>query len=282
MRTIIFSIITILICLSVFSCESSTETEKQEQPSAPTLIYPAELADVLGSNIELDWNASSDPNGDDIEYTVYYNIYPTDWIMAGKTRDTDFMLNLEESTVYYWYISATDGETYPVDSESRVFKTISTNTEPTASFETDFVSSTVETTFNFDASTCADEQDETSDLQVRWDFDGDGSWDTNYSTTKTVSHRFYTAGNYSVVLEVMDSQGAIGNISKELSVALYDPADYSGMPSSYLRNYQWLSMILQIIVGCRHLTIRMSLSRISMIIPITGWKVTLPESGRVP
>jgi len=236
MRLIIFSIIIILISLSIFSCGSTTETEKQEQPTVPTLVYPAELADVIGANIELDWNASSDPNGDDIEYMVYYNTAPTNWIMAGKTRNTSYTLNLEENTIYYWYISASDGNTYPVDSESRVFKTISTNTAPTASFEADLVSGTVETTFNFDANACSDEQDISSDLQIRWDFDGDGIWDTNHSTSKITSHRYYEAGNYCVILEVMDSKGSTGTVSKDLSVVLHNPAEYNGMPSSYYQN----------------------------------------------
>jgi hypothetical protein len=41
--------------------------------------------------------------------------------------------------------------------------------------------------FNFDASGVLDGEDPAASLQVRWDFDDDGAWDTVYSTTKAAS-----------------------------------------------------------------------------------------------
>ena len=204
MRTILFIIVTVLISLTIFSCENATETEKQEQPSVPVLVYPAEQAVDVSTDVKLEWTASSDPNGDDIEYTVYYNTNPTNWITAGKTRNRNFELELEENTDYYWYVSASDGKTYPVDCDSRVFKTC-TNT-PVASFINDPSSGTTETNFNFDASSCSDVQDQTSALQVRWDYDGDGNWDTDYSTDKVDAYRYSKEGTYTVKLEVKDTE----------------------------------------------------------------------------
>jgi len=218
MRTIILSILAVVISLTIFSCENATESEKQEQPSVPTLVYPAELADIVDTNIELNWNASTDVNGDVIEYTVYYNTAPTNWIMAGKTKDTRYTLSLEENNVYYWYISASDGETYPVDSESRVFKITSSNTEPTASFVVNPESGTVETTYQFDASGCHDEQDDASLLQVRWDFDGDGSWDTDWNTDKMATHQFSDSRIYNAKMVVRDTEGLEMIIIRNVSV----------------------------------------------------------------
>ncbi|MCC6746140.1 MAG: NADH-quinone oxidoreductase subunit L [Deltaproteobacteria bacterium] len=41
-------------------------------------------------------------------------------------------------------------------------------------------------------------------LEYRWDFDGDGTWDTSFSAAATTSHAFPKAGKYKVKLEVRD------------------------------------------------------------------------------
>ena len=45
-------------------------------------------------------------------------------------------------------------------------------------------------TFHFDASGSSDAETPASALEVRWDFDGDGIWDTPFSTVKTVDHDY--------------------------------------------------------------------------------------------
>ena len=52
--------------------------------------------------------------------------------------------------------------------------------------------------FNFDASGVVDGEDATSALQVRWDFEDDGVFDTSFSTTKTTSHDY--AQGYAVTV----------------------------------------------------------------------------------
>ena len=44
-------------------------------------------------------------------------------------------------------------------------------------------------------------------FEVRWDFDDDGIWDTNWSLNQTVEHEFPGPGNYTVILEVRDQRG---------------------------------------------------------------------------
>ncbi len=64
-------------------------------------------------------------------------------------------------------------------------------------------------------------------LQYRWDFDGDGQPDTYFSSQKSISHRFQTAGSYSVRLEVLDNQGRVSVAAKALQVVENDaPAAY--------------------------------------------------------
>lgn len=102
--------------------------------------------------------------------------------------------------------------------------TSSVNTAPTASFTIDPTAGTTSTTFTFDASGSSDNEDATSALQVKWDWENDGVWDTDYSTTKTATHQYSTAGTYTVKLEVKDSGGLTNFTTKEVTVSI----EYTG------------------------------------------------------
>ena len=54
----------------------------------------------------------------------------------------------------------------------------------------------------------------------RWDFDCDGKFDTGWSADPTWVHRFTRPGNYTVVLEVMDSEGLTDMATLETFVYL--------------------------------------------------------------
>lgn len=97
--------------------------------------------------------------------------------------------------------------------------TSSVNTEPTASFTVNPTSGTTATIFNFDASSSSDNEDATSELQVRWDWENDGSYDTNWSTDKTTTYQYSTAGTYTVKLEVKDSGGLTHTTTKTVTVS---------------------------------------------------------------
>lgn len=95
---------------------------------------------------------------------------------------------------------------------------ISQNTAPTASFTVSPESGTSATIFTFDASSCGDNEESSENLQVRWDWENDGTWDTNYTTTKTAIHQYTTIGTYTVNLEVIDSEGLTNSLSKTVII----------------------------------------------------------------
>ena len=78
---------------------------------------------------------------------------------------------------------------------------------PTASFTITPSTGSIDTIFTFDASACSDNEDPVTDLLVKWDWEGDGSWDTDYSTVKIVIHQYNLPGTYTVKLEVKDTSG---------------------------------------------------------------------------
>jgi parallel beta-helix repeat protein len=63
------------------------------------------------------------------------------------------------------------------------------------------------TEFIFDAGNSSDPDDATSLLEVRWDFDSNGIWDTNWTTDKVVSHFFESSGIHYVTVQVRDTDG---------------------------------------------------------------------------
>jgi len=82
------------------------------------------------------------------------------------------------------------------------------------------------TLFNFDASSSTDVEDGTgpnSFLQVRYDFEGDGTFDTAFSVNKTATHTYPVAANYNPTIEVRDTAGNVANLSKPLIVNAAPP-----------------------------------------------------------
>jgi formylglycine-generating enzyme required for sulfatase activity len=93
------------------------------------------------------------------------------------------------------------------------------NTAPTASFTViPSVGATI-TVFEFDASGSSDAQDAVSLLQVRWDWENDGTWDTGWSTTKTASHQYGTVGTKTIKLGVRDTGGLTDYTTQAVSVS---------------------------------------------------------------
>ena len=93
------------------------------------------------------------------------------------------------------------------------------NTPPTAIFTVSPSSGTTSTNFAFDASSSTDNETPTSQLQVRWDFDGNGSWDTGWDYDKTTNHQYSNEGTYTAKLEVKDPEGLTGQYTKSITVS---------------------------------------------------------------
>lgn len=53
---------------------------------------------------------------------------------------------------------------------------------------------------------------------VRWDFDGDGIWDTNFGNYYNVNYKYNNIGNYNIIAQLMDNVGNILNIKEILIV----------------------------------------------------------------
>ena len=97
------------------------------------------------------------------------------------------------------------------------------NTSPVASFTVAPQSVGLDTPFSVDASGCSDIEDVITSLEVRWDWEDDGTWDTNYSTTKTAQYQYSTLGVKTICLEVKDTPGLTDATTQQVTVLVNTP-----------------------------------------------------------
>ena len=91
------------------------------------------------------------------------------------------------------------------------------NTPPIADFNVYPERGDSTTIYTFDASGSFDNENGNG-LMVRWDFDNDGKWETDYSYNKRINYRFQRAGNFNIHLEVKDNSGSTNTINKEITI----------------------------------------------------------------
>ncbi len=81
------------------------------------------------------------------------------------------------------------------------------NTEPEAYFSVSPKIGTPATEFYFDSSSSYDSQYRRSLLEYRYDFNGDGKWDTKFKSRTKIEHTYKYPGIKNIVMEVRDPEG---------------------------------------------------------------------------
>jgi len=69
-----------------------------------------------------------------------------------------------------------------------------------------------------DATDSSDEEDSPEALQVRWDWENDGVYDTSLSKTRVTSHTYAVTGEYTIRLEVWNTMGLTNTVAHTVSV----------------------------------------------------------------
>jgi len=94
---------------------------------------------------------------------------------------------------------------------------------PVAAFTVTPTVGNLTTTFQVDASASSDAHDPPSALQVRWDWEGDGVFDTEWNGTKVAQHLYGEAGSFAITLEVIDTRGFTDHVSHDILVDATPP-----------------------------------------------------------
>jgi hypothetical protein len=96
----------------------------------------------------------------------------------------------------------------------------------------------------FDASGTTDNESPVSRLAFRWDFDGDGVFDTPFAGSPAATHAYAWPGIYRVAVEARDGRKRTGRAEAEVSVRSECPADMVFVPAHEgggfcIDRYEW-------------------------------------------
>ena len=113
-----------------------------------------------------------------------------------------------------------------------------TNTPPYANFSWTPASGDTSTVFTF-TSTSFDAQDPSNLLQIRWDWENDGVWDTPWSHNAMAQHQFAVPGSDNVTMEVEDTGGLTANRTATVIVTPPPPPPPPPTNTPPYANFSW-------------------------------------------
>lgn len=236
-----FTVITVLILFIFMACSSdtSTGTKDGENPTV-SIINPLNSSEwAEGTIITIKAEAADNEGIAKVEFYI------------------DGMLVATDDSIEYDYEWDTDGQfgTHSIQAKAYdindnlgnsgiIYVTI-TNEIPVALFTVLPTSGDTSTVFQVDASTSSDTEDDGTVLEVRWDWEADGTWDTGYRTVKTAEHQYAVDGTKRIRLEVKDSDEQTDTTSLQIIVDSVDPGtvtDYDGNVYTTVKigNQWWL------------------------------------------
>lgn len=181
----------------------------------------AVLLGVLQDEIAFSAGGSTDPDG-------AASALSARWDYEGDGRwDTPFAPAKEArhryttEDTYHPTVEILDASGYRA--QTKITLQIVRNTPPTARLTVREKLGTVKTTFHFDAGASTDDQSDTRQLLARWDYNGDGVWDTEFATAKTATYTYPRVGRYRPAVQLRDHAGLLATATTDLEVAKPGP-----------------------------------------------------------
>ena len=167
--------------------------------------------DNFGDNL---WNASYPTGGN--YWTDYYG--HDDYCGPNQDQpgsdgigDTPYLVNGGDNTDYYPLMAFMD------------------NHFPIADFTVTPAIGNLSTVFEFNASTTSDVEDPIDQLLFMWDWEGDGVWDTDWSSELLATHTYSEGGSYLATLEVMDTGSLVSTATHSVIVDVWAPTTVPGL-----------------------------------------------------
>lgn len=164
---------------------------------APVADAGADQEAVAGDTVSFDGSGSTDNVG--VVSWIWTFVDGVQRTLSGSTAQYTF----DGPGTFIVTLTVEDAE----DNSDTDTVAITVLSPPTAAFSVSPEAGDITVTFEFDAGSSYDFEDPLDALQARWDWNGDGVWDTGWSYDLTAYFWFGSAGNYTVIVEVMDSDG---------------------------------------------------------------------------
>jgi uncharacterized protein (TIGR02145 family) len=166
----------------------------------------------------LDASASTD-----LDFPDSQLMYRWDW-NNDRIWDTDWLADPQAEHVFVeeffhfvrLQVRSSRGLTNEAVQKVRVYHN---NLPPRASFSASSYVGNPNTEFRFDCWSTRDAESSPSELLYRWDFDGDGLWDTDYLTTVVTMHRYPTPGTYKTLVQILDPHGGQDTCSRMVYIS---------------------------------------------------------------
>jgi len=113
-----------IIGMVIWSCggdgDDPPPPPENQAPSTPTTIYPANNELCIDNAVNFQWNASTDPEGDAITYTIEVseNSAFSSITHTQTTSSTSLSISLNKGISFYWRVTAKDSKDLSSDASS--------------------------------------------------------------------------------------------------------------------------------------------------------------------
>lgn len=80
------------------------------------------------------------------------------------------------------------------------------------------------------AAVASDDDSTEAEIQVRWDWENDGTWDSDWSATKTATHAYTSVGDKTLAVAAKDKFGVTASVTKTITIVSYFLSDFAMLP----------------------------------------------------
>lgn len=241
MKVLVFSILLIT--------SQSCKKEENENNNPPTcqIITPTNGQALIKDELVIISVETDDSDG-----FVSEVIFSIDGVVKSSSSSFNYSWNTNDEIIGFHTIKATSvDDSGGATSDEITVELIDGGSPPVGHFTFSPEMGFPSTIFTLDASGSSDDQDLSSSLQVRWDFESVGyldTWDTDWEIEKIQNHQYATLGTYTVNLEVVDLDGMTNEVSENINVfndnttsVFTDPRDGQSYDIVTIGNQTWFA-----------------------------------------
>ena len=197
-------------------------------------------------------NASASHNLDDSQALLRYSWkLPPEYNWTEWTFEPDTSILFEREAPYDLELRVMDTASL-VNYCKKTIRIYHQNLPPNPKFLIGCRRGNIRTQFFFNSWPTLDPESLPTTLEVRWDFNGDEKWDTEYSKERTIYHNYPESGTYKVYMEARDPEGLSDTTAQFVEVSpwtnetglIYDQRDGQYYGTVKIGEQWWMSQNL--------------------------------------